>query len=230
MNTFHKNTVVASIALLMTVGAASGAQALDIQFVGDEAAALVLSTSFTDDYGTGSLAYVDSTGASFIAYCVELEQDHASAAKGLQTYTVGSFSGVQATALQGLYSSTYASISTAQQQAAFQTAVWEITHETSGNAFNVAPNSGAFFFTGLTDVAPADASALNDAFAAQVNAYLLAATNYSGAELYTISKLSNSRYQDLVSVSPVPEPASYGLLAAGLLAVGFVARRRRQPD
>ena len=38
--------------------------------------------------------------------------------------------------------------------------------------------------------------------------------------------LQNERYQDMVIA--VPEPSTYALLMAGLVSVGFVARRRRQ--
>jgi len=33
-------------------------------------------------------------------------------------------------------------------------------------------------------------------------------------------------HQDMIFTTPVPEPTTYALMAAGLMCVGFVARRR----
>eukprot|EP01038_Epipyxis_sp_PR26KG_P000565 gene565-791_t len=33
-------------------------------------------------------------------------------------------------------------------------------------------------------------------------------------------------HQDQVFAAPIPEPSTYALLAGGLMAVGFMARRR----
>lgn len=206
----------------LATGVAQAAQTLDIKFVQEDADALVMSTSDTQDYSTGRLHYVDRAGRSFVAYCVELQQEFAPNFLGFQTYTPGSFSGSQASALQGLFSTSYAGLSNAFQQAAFQTAVWEITHESAGTPYSVAGNQGSFFFNGLTGSLAQD----DAAFVNQVHSYLNAAVNYQGADLYTISRLSNANFQDLVVATAVPEPTSLAMLLGGLAALGFVARRR----
>jgi hypothetical protein len=38
--------------------------------------------------------------------------------------------------------------------------------------------------------------------------------------------LESPGHQDQVFAAPVPEPSTYALMAAGLLGMGFVARRR----
>ena len=55
------------------------------------------------------------------------------------------------------------------------------------------------------------------------------ATYAVGASLFTLTKLENSIYQDLVVAVPtnaVPEPETYAMLLAGLGVVGLMARRR----
>jgi hypothetical protein len=54
------------------------------------------------------------------------------------------------------------------------------------------------------------------------NAYALGTTSMASSLVW----LQNERYQDMVIA--VPEPSTYALLMAGLVSVGFVARRRRQ--
>lgn len=213
-----KNTLVA--AALLAGSAAASAATLDIQYL--STSGITLTTSQTSDYLTGSMSYVTSTGLSFEAFCVELGQGHALSSAGLQTYTIGSFTGTQAQQLQGLFSSSYASVDTAQEKAAFQTAIWEITHESTGT---LSATSGSFGFQYLSETSTL---AEDSSFASLVDSYLQAAQTYTGSSLYTLTKLSNGSYQDLVTVSSVPEPESYALLLAGLGVVGFVARRRQR--
>jgi hypothetical protein len=49
--------------------------------------------------------------------------------------------------------------------------------------------------------------------------------------LVTGSSVSNSagKFYGSVAVSPVPEPATYGMLIAGLGLIGFMGRRRNKP-
>lgn len=212
---------LAGLALLAS-GAANAANTIDIKFGGVDPSTLVLSTSGTTNYATGALPYLTQDG-SFIAYCVELAQSHSLKKDGFQTFSVGSFDAATTDSLQRLYSSTYATVDTPTEQAAFQTAIWELTHETSASK-SVSFGSGSFYFSSIKG---AD-GATNSAFNGLVDGYLSTAASYAGPNLYSVSKLSSANYQDLVAVTSVPEPSSYALMGAGLAAIGFLSRRRKQ--
>lgn len=234
------------IAGLMTLGAllaplaqattVSAPETVKISWQGVDQAALRLSTMdlsissevpVTRGYATSALnyTYVDS-GVSFLAFCIEPNEGNGRAGR-TYTYNVESFSGAQAQHLQGLFSTSYASLASYQDKAAFQLAVWELVRETSSQ-FNVS--QGSFY---LLDNNPAVVN--------QANSMLSQALSYTGPSLYALTKLTNyatannAGLQDLVTatrlnvnnvVSAVPEPSSYALLAAGLGVVGLLARRR----
>jgi hypothetical protein len=218
-------TIPSVLFAAFALGAASAASAAGQLSLGFDklGPSISLSTSETDDYETGPLYFKDSAGKSFMAFCIEPGQDYATAANGMQSYTVGSFSGDQSKALQGLFSRHYATLGDATQQAAFQMAVWEITNETA-KTFGVGQGQGVFFFDRLSQ----GTDAQNLGFTTLVNSYLDDAVSYQGPARYQITRLSSDNFQDLVTVTAVPEPGTYAMLLAGLGVVGFVARRRQQ--
>lgn len=215
-----------SLAVLLGLSLPVQAQTVSLIFDGTQPAMINLTTTGSDAYDTGILNYTSSTGASFAAFCVELKQDYATHDDGYQSFTLGTFSGREASALQGLYSTTWGSVDTDVERAAFQTAVWEITHEKSSSAFSVSNGAGSFYFQGLTGGTAAD----NTSFVNLVNGYLHSAEAYHGPALYELTRLSNPTYQDLIvaQIAPVPEPSRMAMMLAGLGAVGFMAGRRQR--
>lgn len=214
---------------LLAFAAASftaSAASVDITYHGKSTSSPVVRTSETGQVAAGVLNYSDTAAGSFLAYCIEPGQANAPAALGAQTYQVTSFTGNQATLLQSLYSSTFATVDTFDEQAAFQLAVWEIVRESSAT-LNVAQNAGSFFLR------PFNSSAASVQVATSLtglaNSYIAAAQGYHGPASYSLTKLTSSSYQDLVvavPANPVPEPGTYAMLLAGLGAIGMIARRR----
>ncbi|WP_293503465.1 PEP-CTERM sorting domain-containing protein [Roseateles sp.] len=208
--------------LALTLSGAAYADSWDVRYESTDG--IIATTSGTQNgYLTGAMTFVNTQGSSFEAFCVELAQGHAPSSAGFLSYTKGSFTIQQEGLLQSLFSSSYVSVSTAEQKAAFQVAVWKIMEETSPAAkFDLSGGSFQFWYLSETSTQAQDAS-----FAALANSYLLAASNYSGPAQYQLTKLVNGTYQDFVVANPVPEPETYALLLAGLGAVGLVVRRRR---
>jgi hypothetical protein len=220
-------------AALLVAAPAFAANTVSIRFMNRDASAPVLTTSMTSNYATGGLNFTDAATGSFLAYCIEPSQSFAlsfksdGATPNFKTYTVDSFSGSQATLLQGLYSSSFGSVHSGNQQAAFQLAVWEITRETSGT-LSIAQGNGSFFLN--TAGATGQQIGIDNAVQALATQYLSSAESYKGPALYSLTKLSNATYQDLVvanAVNAVPEPESYALFLAGLGAIGMIVRRRQ---
>lgn len=218
-------------AALMASASAFAATSTSIRFMSRDADDPRLSNSAIANYVTGGLNYVDAAGSSFVAYCIEPEQSFALSTNlagnpNFKAYTPTSFSGTQGDLLQGLYSSSFSGVHNGQQQAAFQLAVWEIVRETSGT-LSIAQGAGSFYLqsSGLTGQSFTTAQSVEQL----ANGYLALAQAYHGPALYTLTKLTNATYQDLVfatATNAVPEPQTYALLLGGLGIVGLVARRR----
>lgn len=217
-------TLVAAVGLAAASGVATAAQSISIAqhgFVGSSLSVDIEQFGRdSNDVSAGLLNFDLQNGKSFAAFCVELGQFTSSSFK---TYQVGSFDAAQGRNLQNLFSASYASVDTNSERAAFQLAVWELTHESKSGKFSVTDSSDnqGFNLNNSSDNYNSLKKLSND--------YLSAGAAYQGSGLFQIDKLSNASHQDLLrfnAVTAVPEPTSYALLLAGLGVIGVVSRRR----
>lgn len=167
--------------------------------------------------GAGGFTASLNGGASFTSYCVDLYQYIGFGGAGFDDY-----SGVDGSA--HLFQNTNAAADIAKlfgennvvdnsvAQAAFQIAVWEIAYETSGS-YNLG--AGAATFSGGT---AASSGAL-----ALATTWLNGLGSVNGGPALTV--LESAGHQDQV-IAAVPEPSTYALMVAGLIGIGFTARRR----
>ena len=98
------------------------------------------------------------------------------------------------------------------EAAAFQMALWNALYDV-----DLLVGAGAFSVTSLTAGATA-----------QADAYLLAAASYAGGQRYSMTFLESlSGGQNLVTVAPIPLPATALLLVGALGGLGALRRRRK---
>ncbi len=228
MKTTFAPVLLALVVLLAQGSVSAQASTVNIRWQGVDTLGTKLSTldstvsattPVTNNYATTALnySYVDSS-QSFIAYCIEPNQQNGRAGV-TRSYSIGSFTGSQSQQLQSLFSTQYASLSSYDDKAAFQVAVWEVMRET-GASLNAS--AGSFSLLG--------ADATTARVASLANGYLATAAGYSGPALYTLTRLSNADLQDLVTATPlttaVPEPTTTALYLAGIGVVGLLSRRR----
>lgn len=157
-------------------------------------------------------------GNSFVTFCTEIEQSLVFGTT-YNDYSVvagasaGGF-GAKSTAIDQLFSYFAAQgyPNNPSTSAVAQAAIWEVLYET-GPTFSMTAGSFA---------ATSGDATTNTA---------LGAFNWAAVAATTITVHADRLYsrsaQDLVVLTPVPEPSTYALMLAGLAGIGFVARRRR---
>lgn len=169
-------------------------------------------SSWSKAYAGAFSGTFDLNDESFVSFCVEVTQ-YAAAWGSSASYTEASFSSTIASNLTNLANKYYSSVSDSLTSAAFQMAVWEIVLEDSGT-FNLT--SGAFQLKNS-----ATAINLAQSWLDGINDDSVAATGN-----YSLRYLQNGKYQDMLVLTPVPEPATYGMLLLGMGLIGLFARRR----
>lgn len=171
-------------------------------------------------YGRGAGEFSGTlNGASFKTYCLDLYENFYFGTT-YTDYHLVSLAPAQAFDIGRLVTKYRADVDTAKESAAFQVALWELTYESSGSfdLFN-----GSFKET-----------AANDGVRALAQSWL---ADLGSVSLFRVAKLESVGYtnrygnwvpghQDFLVTTPVPEPSTYLLMAAGLLGIGFVTRRR----
>lgn len=212
-----------SIALACALCGAA-ARANDVTFTGFAHGSQTVTFSLTapnasasGTVNAGGFATVMNGGPSFVSYCVDLYQ-HISFGTLYPEYTAPGtthvFANSRAYADIGRLYANAGVIDTSVEEAAFQIAVWEIAYETTPGPY--ALGSGAATFSGGT--------------AATSGALGLAATWLTGLGSgagRSVNVIESREHQDVV-FSPVPEPSTYMLMLAGLMATVEISRRKRK--
>ena len=164
----------------------------------------------------GGFNTTDGTN-SFVSWCVDILQ-HTYFGQATSNYTlvagasVAHIGAARADSLGRLASQYLGLVNNGTTSAAFQLAAWEIVYENAATAYNMG--SGNFRAWGASD-----------------GSIALAQTwlgNLPGSSTYSVGVWQSPTRQDLAVFTPVPEPATLGLLAFGLIGLGFAKRKGRK--
>jgi len=236
MSIYKLAAATAAAATLMVGGA--GASPISLSYNGSAAGFRTVELEQVPVSVAGNLSEVSAGGFSmtdtsgglgdFIAWCLDLgaflgtsgANDYLATNSPFQNGGVNLMAAGMAR-VQAIFNASYdASVETDQDNSAgFQLALWEAVYDTD---MDIA--TGAFQASSSFEVEAA------------AEAYLTAAMDYSGKNLWDLTYLESVaqspelRRQNLVtaSLSPVPLPASSVLMVVAIGGLGAVARKRRK--
>ena len=208
-------------------GASSGADAKNVTI---QAAPVTYpgSGDWPNTVGAWGFQMQDSTGGlgSFLAWCLDLGSFLSSSAVNAKPYSITStpfdnsygLSGAAQDRVQTLFDANFDALDTADGNSAagFQLALWDAVYDGDGDM-----TSGAFQATASTAILDLASD------------YFGAADAYGGTKQYNVSYLQSDdsnggKYQNLVTVAPVPIPAAGVLMLLALGGLGAASRRAKQ--
>ena len=153
-------------------------------------------------------------GPSFVSYCIDLYQNISIPAT-YTDYTLANpftFKNPNGQNAIGRFLAENHATNSSVLSAAFQVAIWELMYETDRGAYSLTSGTASFSSTNAAVLTTAQG---------WIDVLDAASTPFSVYQSPT--------HQDIL-VTPVPEPETYALMAAGLGALGWVARRRKAKD
>ena len=218
MSIQRKALAVAAAALLAGASAQAITLQVDFSYLGptfDYGPIIMVTPAALSLTASPFIVYDLTNIASFQAFCLEPLQPLSGSSIGPggdPTYSSGPLTTpVNIAAIQTLYNRYYSTaLSTGLTAAAFQFALWELASDTGAN-LSAGPNFAM----------PADP-------ARTLGQSMLDGTAPQSPAVYNFVQWTSLGSQDLIQAVPIPEPGTYALMMAGLLAVGAAARRRRQ--
>jgi len=187
-----------------------------------------------DSFSTANKSFFFSKTGQFNAWCVDIYhwminsatynvENGSNLAADLHAIDPSGPSGASRVAkLITLSDEVYSSVKTAETSAAFQLAVWEI-------AFGTPGNSGIYQIDSTDPTFNVDSNVVNSSYGKLANSWLDNLGKMPVTGNYALTYLSDGNTestQDVIVLTPVPEPSSIALFAAGLAVFGFVLRKK----